>query len=125
MTHVPPQFRIPKVLIDEWRHRADEYRLTDPAVAQAYDRCAAELWELDVHTESGTDGRPLYASRMDVIAPWLAASALGFGIVGFAREVTRRRRRSSRLVPPKTTPDGHSVTPPHGDKLLRSTGWHV
>ena len=119
MTHVPPQFRMPRVLIDEWRRRADEYRTTDPAVAQAYDRCAAELWELDVHTESGTDGRPIYASRMDVIAPWLAASALGFGIIGFAREVTRRQTRSSRPLRSRMAADSHGMTPPHGDKLPR------
>ncbi len=120
MTHVPPQFRMPRVLIDEWRRRAEQCRISDPTTADAYDRCADELLELDVHTESGTDGRPIYASSMENIAPWLAASALGIGIVGLVSELARRQRRVSGRLPSRMTPDSHDLTPPHGDKLLPS-----
>ena len=123
MTHVPPQFRMPQVLIDEWRRRADECRMTDPAAAEAYDRCADELCELDVHTETATDGTPLHAPTafaMDRVAPWLAAGALGAGVLGLLRGVARRRAHSGdtlRRAP--LVADPHDVTPPHGDKLLR------
>ena len=122
MTHVPPQFRMPSVLIDEWRRRADRCRMSDPTAADAYERCADELCELDVHTEAATDGSRLYASRMETMAPWLAAGALGIGVLGFARAVTHRQRRPFRLMVSRMAPDNHDVTPPHGDKLLRSTG---
>jgi hypothetical protein len=56
MTHMPPQFRTPAVLIDEWRRRAAEYRLSDNAAAEVYERCANELQELDVHTEGAPAG---------------------------------------------------------------------
>lgn len=122
MTHVPPQFRMPSVLIDEWRRRADQCRMSDPTAADAYERCADELRELDVRTEAATDGSPLYASRMEAMAPWLAVGALGVGLLGFARAVTHRQRRTFRLLRSEMTPDKHDVTPPHGDKLLRSAG---
>jgi hypothetical protein len=51
MTHMPAQFRVPTVLIQEWRRRAADSRLSNPAAADVYERCASELEELDVHTE--------------------------------------------------------------------------
>lgn len=51
MTHVPPQFRMPVVLIEDWRRRAAECRASDPAIAAIYEQCADELEQLDVHTE--------------------------------------------------------------------------
>ena len=53
---------------------------------------------------------------LDTAAPWLALAAVGIGVAGIVREVTRRRTPSdpfrARLVA-----DGHEFTPPHGDKL--------
>ena len=59
MTHMPAQFRVPTVLIQEWRRRAADSRLSNPAAADAYERCASELEQLDVHTE----GAPAYAGE--------------------------------------------------------------
>ena len=123
MTHVPPQFRKPQVLVDEWRRRANAFRMSDPAVAEAFAQCADELSELDVHTESATDGTPLdgdWTLRMGAVAPWLAASALGVGVIGLVWETARRRHVSDRWRG-RLVADRHDATPPHGDKLLRPT----
>ena len=122
MTHVPPQFRMPRILIDEWRRRASQCRLFDPASAEVYDRCADELGELDVHTETATDGTSLDRPgpiRMDAVAPWLAAGALGVGVLGLMREVARRRQPSSAPTRLRLVNRRHAVTPPHGDTLRR------
>ncbi len=121
MTHVPPQFRMPRILIDEWRRRASQCRVNDPTSAEVYERCADELSELDVHTESATDGTPLDAQRpvrMDAVVPWLAAGTLGIGVLGLMRELTSRRMPRSGPPRPRIIPRRDEVTPPHGDKLL-------
>jgi len=122
MTHVPPQFRMPRILIDEWRRRASQCRLHDPASADAYERCADELSELDVHTEAATDGTPLSGQRsvrIDALMPWLAAGATGIGVVGLMREMARRRRPLSKPLRPRIVARPDELTPPHGDKLRR------
>ena len=85
MTHVPPQFRKPQVLVDEWRRRANAFRMSDPAVAEAFAQCADELSELDVHTESATDGTPLWSQRVSSSTkhgPALAPATYSTELVG-------------------------------------------
>lgn len=119
MTQIP-RSRMARALIGEWRRRADEYRISDPATADAYARCADELNELDVLAGSGTDGMAA-SDRTDAaaVAPWIVAGGLALGVVGIAQQVARRRRRSWRSLREDLVVDVNGATPPHGDKLLR------
>ncbi len=65
-------------------------------------------------TLSGTP----HTFQLDLLAPWLAIAAVGIGLVGVAREVTRRRIACDPLRG-RLVADGHEFTPPHGDKLLQ------
>jgi hypothetical protein len=58
--------------------------------------------------------------QLDVLTPWLAVAAVGIGLVGVAREVTRRRMACDPLRG-RLVADSHEFTPPHGDKLLHQT----
>lgn len=62
--------------------------------------------------------RSVTASRSDYFT-WIAVGAVAVGLVGAIVGCMRQssRRRTSRR--PTNVPDSHSVTPPHGDKLLR------
>ena len=93
MTHMPAQFRMPAVLVKEWRRRAAEYRPTNVEAADVYERCANELEELDVHTE-GTPGEPgrLRRMRAEMIVPGLVVLGL------IAAAVTGARRPILRAV---------------------------
>lgn len=97
MTHMPPQFRTPTVLIDEWRRRAAEYRPLDNAAAEVYERCASELQELDVHTEGapvGTSSRartPGQARVFELAAALVAGGVFVAGLTA-ARTLTAARR---------------------------------
>jgi hypothetical protein len=120
MTHIPSPFMVPRALVGEWRRRADEYRLSDPAAAEAYARCADELYASDAHADSLTDSPLAHDQpgfRMDVAAaaPWLVAGGLALGVLGIARQVVRRPRRARREY---LMADSRAATPPHGDKLL-------
>lgn len=60
------------------------------------------------------------AFQLDLLVPWIAVAAVGIGLVGVAREMTRRRMASDPLRG-RLVSDGHEFTPPHGDKLLHPT----
>jgi hypothetical protein len=111
---------MPAVLIEDWRRRARECRMSNPAGAEVYEQCADELEQLDVHTEAATDGSPLPFRRGLPMAaasyvPWLAVGAVVAGVLGGVRG---SRRRASRARPMGTRYTSRDVTPPHGDKLL-------
>lgn len=58
------------------------------------------------------------AVRFETVAPWLAIGAVGMGVYGVVREMTRRAR-TDRGLTMRMVPDRCDATPPHGDKLLR------
>jgi hypothetical protein len=60
------------------------------------------------------------AFQLDLLVPWIAVAAVGIGLVGVAREMTRRRMACDPLRGRLVT-DRHEFTPPHGDKLLHQT----
>ena len=95
MTHMPPQFRPPTVLIDEWRRRAAENRTSDPGAAEVYDRCANELEQLDVHTEgapAGASWRTAAMAQTQMFRLALALAAAGVLAAGFASARAGRNR---------------------------------
>lgn len=101
MTHMPSHFRVPTVLIQEWRKRASESRLTNAAAAEVYERCAAELETLDVHTETMAENprrwwRP--ASRTEAIPLPLV---MAVGAVLMAAGFAALRSSDSTEVPPQ------------------------
>ena len=55
--------------------------------------------------------------QLDLLVPWIAVAAVGIGLVGVAREMTRRRMAGDPLRG-RLVADAHEFTPPHGDKLL-------
>lgn len=95
MTHMPPQFRPPTVLIDEWRRRAAENRASNPGAAEVYDRCASELEQLDVHTEgapAGASWRTAAAAQTRMFRLALGLAAAGILAAGFASACAGRTR---------------------------------
>ena len=95
MTHMPPQFRPPTVLIEEWRRRAAEQRTSNAAAAEVYDRCANELEELDVHTEGAPAGAAWWSAARGQTQMFRMAMGLAAAMVlaaGFASSRSGRPR---------------------------------
>lgn len=63
--------------------------------------------------------RSFTASRSDYVT-WIAAGAVFVGVVGAIAGCIRHTslRRNAMWRRPMNVPDSHSVTPPHGDKLM-------
>jgi hypothetical protein len=85
---------MPVVLVSEWRRRAAEQRAQSPAAADAYEKCAKELEELDVHTEGAPAGTETLQTRVDPrmvrLAVGLAAGAMVVAALASARVPSNR-----------------------------------
>jgi hypothetical protein len=98
LTHMPPQFRMPSVLIEEWRARAAASRPLNEAAAEVYERCANELLTLDIHTEgapAGASRRSRRAGQMPLIPVVAAFVATAVVVAGFTASRAPRTRTGS------------------------------